>query len=80
MEHHHHCRRLMSHLHQEGCQICLLNDRKSVCPKEVRDSTTTKPAAMMHYYNTPLYQRSVTLYSNGQLAHRYYPIATVVSQ
>jgi hypothetical protein len=45
MECHRHRRRLTSHLHREGCQICLLNDRKSTCPKEERDSTTTKPAA-----------------------------------
>jgi hypothetical protein len=29
-----------------------------------------------HYYNTPLYQRSVTLCSNGQTARRCCPVAT----
>jgi hypothetical protein len=33
-----------------------------------------------HYYNTPLYQRSVTLSSNGQMTHHCCPIATVMSQ
>jgi hypothetical protein len=45
--HHHHHRRLTSHLHREGYQICLLNDQKSAYSKEERDSTTTKPTAMM---------------------------------
>jgi hypothetical protein len=31
----------------------------------------------VHYYNMPLYQRLKTLYNNKQMAHRYYPVATV---
>jgi hypothetical protein len=30
-----------------------------------------------HYYNTPLYQQSITLCNNGQLAHRCYPVSTM---
>jgi hypothetical protein len=33
-----------------------------------------------YYYNTPLYQQSVSLYSNRQMVRRYCRIATVVFQ
>jgi hypothetical protein len=45
-KHHQHRRRLTPLLHQEGCQIYLLNNRISTCTKEERDSTTTIPATM----------------------------------
>jgi hypothetical protein len=36
--------------------------------------------AWYHYYNTPLYQRFITLCNNRQTAYRYCPIAIAVSQ
>jgi hypothetical protein len=58
-KHHHHRHRLTSLLHWEGCQICLLNDRTSVCTKEEGDSTTNKPATTAttsHRIQQPLTQ------------------------